>query len=646
MLIYDKLPYIMLFSPKAGLLPTPDSPKINSKNPNDYIKSSNYPIPFQAVNIAESFNINCQPTWDINVASKVVKFRAEWDLSGQVYSNSPSIDAFPKAVVSSLATYNLIQPAWNSSFNGKKLCIKIEWKISESLGRNIAENTTFGGQNPTIYTSNSPVNSPLNCSTPFQPSTPSFQADSGYKSPNISDIHNYSQVYYSPVYSRPNYHVNIDSKMRNSTTPRTNLFNSRRKPLDGQDIYIPQSKNNINCPQGGRKISKPENTKLYSQSTKQQQSHASDKAEVTSIQSHVTEVASEINFDSDSVDNSDIHDHYNPPNESSTSQSANTPITTFISHHNPPDKPLSQSVPDDTFPPASEFTHIDPPKSHPPPINPAESQPSHSPHPPPIPPPPPDTPLSTSKPNVPPNPPITKIPQVSPSPPSSKPVTPTETHSPIAPQPPPPAPQSPPTTLQPTLPKPIPDSTSTNPLLNSHQYKSSESPKYTSSNKSTDRDIILIRDPKVDPMNCKYVSKPETLPKTGKRKTFLDQKLDAGRMDIAGKCRFCGQSVSSCYTDFHIITCKSFDESEVNEFYEEMAKLSSVGDNYDIQSIALNYCLYELHIAEYDINEFFDLKSFKTFITEIEAFLDRRAAMMFNKLGFTNSRRFNILTYL
>jgi hypothetical protein len=636
----------MLFSPKAGILPTPNSPKINSKNPNDYIKSSNYPIPFQAVNIAESFNINCQPTWDINVASKAVTFRAEWDLSGQVYSNSPSIDAFPKAVVSSLATYNLIQPVWNSSFNGKKLCIKIEWKISESLGHNIAENTTFGGQNPTIYTSNYPVNSPLNCSTPFQPSTPSFQADSGYKSPNISDIHNYSQVYYSPVYSRPNYHVNIDSKMRNSTAPRTNLFNSRRKPLDGQDIYIPQSKNIINCPRGGRKIPKSESTKLYSQSTDQQQSHASDKAEVSSIQSHVTEVASEINLDRDSVDNPDTHDHHIPPNESSTSQSANTPITTRISHHNPPDKSLPQSVSDDTLPPASEFTHIDPPKSHPPLINPAESQPSHSLHPPTIPPSPPNTPLSTPKPNVAPNSPTTKISQVSPSPPSSKPVTPTETTSLIAPQHPPPATQSPPTTLQPTLPKPTPDfSTNTNPLLNSHQHKSSESPKYTLSNKSTDRDIILIRDPKVDPMNCKYVSKPMTLPKTGKRKTSLDQKLDAGRMDIAGKCRFCGQPVSSCFADFHIITCQSFDESEVNEFYEEMAKLLSVGDNYDIQSIALNYCLYELHIAEYDINEFFDLKSFKTFITEIELFLDRRAATMFNKLGFTNSRRFNILTY-
>ncbi len=75
------LSYIMLFSSKAGLLPTPNSTKIHSKNPNDYIKTSNYPIPFQAVNIVESFNINCQPTWDISVASKLVKFRAEKGIS-------------------------------------------------------------------------------------------------------------------------------------------------------------------------------------------------------------------------------------------------------------------------------------------------------------------------------------------------------------------------------------------------------------------------------------------------------------------------------------------------------------------------------------------------------------------------------------
>ena len=84
---------------------------------------------------------------------------------------------------------------------------------------------------------------------------------------------------------------------------------------------------------------------------------------------------------------------------------------------------------------------------------------------------------------------------------------------------------------------------------------------------------------------------------------------------------------------------------DVTLFHEEMAKLSFTYDNYDIESVALNYCLYQLHITEYDINELFDLKSLNTFFAELELFLDTRAAKMFNKLGYTNSRRFNILKY-
>ena len=75
----------MVFSSSnPGLLPTPNSPKIISKSMKDYIHPSFYPIPFQAVNIVESLNINCPPTWDLNVTSKNIKFKAEWDLSGNV----------------------------------------------------------------------------------------------------------------------------------------------------------------------------------------------------------------------------------------------------------------------------------------------------------------------------------------------------------------------------------------------------------------------------------------------------------------------------------------------------------------------------------------------------------------------------------
>ena len=383
----------MLFSSKAGLLPTPNSTRIHSKNPNVYIKSSNYPIPFQATNIVESFNINCQPTWDISVASKLVKFRAEWDLSGQIYSNSKNVDVFPKAVISSLATYNLVQPAWNTSFNGKKLCIKIDWEISESFGHNITENTTFDGQSSPINTSNFPVNSCPNFSTPFHGSTPSYQADSGYKSPNKSDMHYYSPIYYSPVHSRTNYDVNIDNNNRISSTPHANLFNSRRKSLDRQDLYIPQSKNSENCSPDGCKISKPETTVKYSPTANQQQSQANDKAEVTSIESHATDLTLKMNnIIVPAADNLDIHEHStlseesspiinnptvshdipNPP--ASYSPSVNPPVSKTtqsapVGEVKLPDKSLSQSVPDTPHP--SVFTHIEPPESHSPPTDPS-----------------------------------------------------------------------------------------------------------------------------------------------------------------------------------------------------------------------------------------------------------------------------------
>ena len=175
--------------------------------------------------------------------------------------------------------------------------------------------------------------------------------------------------------------------------------------------------------------------------------------------------------------------------------------------------------------------------------------------------------------------------------------------------------------------------------------KSFKKPKYITSPKSEDGDIILVRDPQVDPMNCKYVPKPRKLTRSGKKKIFLGQNLDAGRMDILGSCRFCGEKLASCYSDLHILTCTSFDDTDVTLFYKKMANLTFNNDPSKIKSVAIDYCLYLLHISEYDINELLDLKSLNTFFAELELFLDTRAAKMFKKLGYTNSRRFNILKY-
>jgi hypothetical protein len=93
----------------TGLLPTPTCPTIKSNNPNDFIKGSFYPIPYQAIIAIEGAKTHELLTWDINVTSQSVKVKMEWSvLDGSTLVKSDSI---PKAVVNSISTYNLIQPA-------------------------------------------------------------------------------------------------------------------------------------------------------------------------------------------------------------------------------------------------------------------------------------------------------------------------------------------------------------------------------------------------------------------------------------------------------------------------------------------------------------------------------------------------------
>ena len=244
----------MFYSPKAGLLPTPNTPQIHSPNPEDYVKCSYYPIPVQAVNIIESFNIRCQPTWDINVATKHVKFKAEWDLCGQVYT-SVNVDVFPKSVLSSLATYNLDQPSWNTSFTGKKLCLKLEWKVSSQHSRINISNSSIYNQNSTDSAFNSSTNSPSSFSTPYRRHNQSYQADSGYKSANRFDSHKES-----PIHSRRAYNENIANFPNNSPVPCTKLFNSPRKSVNRQDLYRPQSVDTVHINARANISPKSENT--------------------------------------------------------------------------------------------------------------------------------------------------------------------------------------------------------------------------------------------------------------------------------------------------------------------------------------------------------------------------------------------------
>ena len=219
----------MEFLLKNGLLPTPNGPKLHSPKAQDYVKRSYFPIPFQAVNIIESFNIQSKPTWDINVTSKALKFKAEWDIVKQNLLNNPT-DIFSRSIIETIGTYSLVNSAWSTSFNGQKLCIKLEWKI---------QNTDLTIHDSPIYnTSHTPftpgfLNSPINhsfVSTPTKFSSLKSPPDSGYKSQ--SDSYKNPSKYYSN-WSR---NLNIESNTENSPLPHANLFNSPCSPVNRQDL--------------------------------------------------------------------------------------------------------------------------------------------------------------------------------------------------------------------------------------------------------------------------------------------------------------------------------------------------------------------------------------------------------------------------
>ena len=176
----------MEFSPKNGLLPTPNGPKLHSPKAQDYVKRSYFPIPFQAVNIIESFNIQSKPTWDINVTSKALKFKAEWDIVNQNLSNIPT-DIFPRSIIETIGTYSLVNSAWNTSFNGQKLCIKLEWKIQNTDSINIHDSPIYNTSHTPFIPgfSNSPNNHSF-VSTPTTFSSSKPPPDSGYKSQSHS----------------------------------------------------------------------------------------------------------------------------------------------------------------------------------------------------------------------------------------------------------------------------------------------------------------------------------------------------------------------------------------------------------------------------------------------------------------------------
>ena len=228
----------MVFSSNPGLLPTPNSPQVHSLNMNDFIQRSCYPIPYQAVTIIENFAINGPSTWDLNVAAKHIKFKAEWNLSDN--SKADRVDMFPKPILNSLRTYNLDQPTWNTSYTSNKLSIKFEWKISQSLDNNTDQsfnNISPNSPNPHLK---HPTNTPSSFSTPANSSFSRYNTDSGYKSSNASFYGQTPDSYRMPR--------NVNKPNTQAKTPFSpiNLFQSPRKSFSKQDIYRPKSNKSAN----------------------------------------------------------------------------------------------------------------------------------------------------------------------------------------------------------------------------------------------------------------------------------------------------------------------------------------------------------------------------------------------------------------
>jgi hypothetical protein len=209
----------------TGLLPTPNVSQLKSPVMSDYIKKSYYPIPFQIVNIIESCNVSDTASWNINVMAKNIKFNIEWNI-GQSNCN---IDIFPKAVVSTISTYNVEHPVWSTSFTNQKLSLKIEWKLM-SIDQSTCHttmatpvNTTFCRVLPDSGYHSSPT-TPFSSTAPVNRYNPSLPRTKLFESPRKHDVY------------RPKYNGN-SSKNSPSTKPINSSPNRVLIPSEPSAIH-------------------------------------------------------------------------------------------------------------------------------------------------------------------------------------------------------------------------------------------------------------------------------------------------------------------------------------------------------------------------------------------------------------------------
>ena len=199
-------------STSPGILPIPNSPIIKNNDPANYIKCSNYPIPYQATIAVEGTNIHDISSWDISITNQNVKVKFEWSILDD--PKQSTVNIFPKAVLNSISQYNLTLPTWSISYSSKKLSLKCEWK--------------YASNNPQTNTTSQPY-------TPITPNTRSPKSfykspnDSGYMSSTANSFLNSSTPYLSPHHNK---------------TPKHDIY----RPPFKQPVFPPYTPNNSTPP--------------------------------------------------------------------------------------------------------------------------------------------------------------------------------------------------------------------------------------------------------------------------------------------------------------------------------------------------------------------------------------------------------------
>lgn len=161
-------------SSTSGLLPTPSTDPLPGLHPNNYIESSLFLIPYQAVVVLQGCQLADLLSWDLAPSAKSVKAKIKWSSDPKSSSNFKLCDKLPTNLVKGLCLYDLSRPLWSMSSSPTKITCRFEWSVSSSVLTSPSNISPSINQKLPPVSSNSPK-------TPHQTNNPK-PLDSGYQS--------------------------------------------------------------------------------------------------------------------------------------------------------------------------------------------------------------------------------------------------------------------------------------------------------------------------------------------------------------------------------------------------------------------------------------------------------------------------------